>query len=153
MPLPYTLKLAQRFFHGFQPHPDRWFRLRLSLFKRGKMRIVAVGTIVTHRFFLPAVDTLAMRTEIPVFLSLGMTLPTNPPGFVETNLTVAFGMQRITILIIMTGQTPETILSVVEADSMHRGEFVRYWIGLPIFMALGPGIEDKFLLAWRYLWG
>jgi hypothetical protein len=153
MPLPYWLVLAQRFFHGFETHPDRWFGLRLSLFKGRKMRIVAMGAIIAYRLPLPAVDALAVRPEIPILLAVGVALTADPPGFVEADLAVTLCVQEIPILVIVAGEAPEAILPMVQTDAMYRGEFVRDRVGLPISMTLGTGIEDELLLTGWYLRG
>ena len=110
-----------------------------------------MGAVVAYRCFLPAVGAFTMRTEIPILLPVCVALTTYTPGFVETNLTIPFCIQEVAIFIIVTGQAPKTILTVIQTDAMHRGEFVGHWVCLPVSMALGTGKEGKIVLAVRHL--
>jgi hypothetical protein len=55
-----------------------------------------------------------MRTVIPVFLPIGVALTTDFPSLVKINRTIAHCMQLVTILGVVTRQTPNTAFPVLQ---------------------------------------
>ena len=74
---------------------------------------MAMRAVVAFRFTLPAIDALTMGAEIPIFLTVGVALTTQPPGFVKTNLAIPFCSQQIAVFIIVAGQAPKAVLAMI----------------------------------------
>lgn len=76
--------------------------------------------VVALTLTLPVIDTLAMRAKVPILLSTGMALTADPPRLVEVDFATTHGMQLIAIVGIMTNQTPQAPLAMLQSHIVHR---------------------------------
>jgi hypothetical protein len=108
---------------------------------------MAVGTGEDDPFILPAAHPLAMGTEIPVLLAIGVAGPADEVRLPEFNFLVIRCAQIIDVVAGMAGQAPEPVAAMIDLAHMPRPQPAGFRIDVLFLVATRTIAELQFFIA------
>ena len=136
---------------AFQSGTNGWGRLWCPSLDRRIMRIVAMRTIVLCAGTLPVRYALAVDTECPVPVPVGVASAAYEMGIIKVDRLVEQRSQIIQVLKMMTGMAPDPAVAMINFRIVIGVQDTNFRIRFHRGVALVAGIEKQVVLARHYL--